>query len=467
MKVRTMQPLLALALLVMACGGEEKLSGPWAHVPKRKTATDHTSFFNQSFKDGPAVTKACLECHPEASKEVMKTSHWRWEAADPVLLPGRKEPLRLGKKNAFNNFCIAATSNEKMCTKCHVGYGWKDKTFDFADETRVDCLACHDKSGTYAKQDEGLPVKGVDLLAAARSVGRTSRGTCGNCHFFGGGGNSVKHGDMSATLFNPADHVDVHMGKHNLVCADCHRAKDHDILGRAMSVSPSAPIKGRIACTDCHKGDPHKDARLNKHLKKVSCQACHIPQMNREEATKMTWDWSKAGQENDIKDPHVYLKIKGRFTYEKGATPTYRWYNKNATHYVLGDTIDPTKVTKMDAPIGARKMAGSQIWPFKVHRGKQPYDKVHNYFLVPNLVGDEGYWKKFDWDLALKNGAKKTGLPYSGEYAFAATEMYWPLTHMVVAKEDALGCGDCHGPSGRLDWKGLGYERDPLAKGAA
>ncbi|MBW2734652.1 MAG: hypothetical protein JRH20_19865, partial [Deltaproteobacteria bacterium] len=38
---------------------------------------------------------------------------------------------------------------------------------------------------------------------------------------------------------------------------------------------------------------------------------------------------------------------------------------------------------------------------------------------------------------------------------------------MVVAKEDALGCGDCHGPSGRLDWKGLGYERDPLAKGAA
>ena len=35
-------------------------------------------------------------------------------------------------------------------------------------------------------------------------------------------------------------------------------------------------------------------------------------------------------------------------------------------------------------------------------------------------------------------------LPYSGEYGFVETEMYWPTTHMVAPSEQALQCDSCH-----------------------
>jgi len=40
---------------------------------------------------------------------------------------------------------------------------------------------------------------------------------------------------------------------------------------------------------------------------------------------------------------------------------------------------------------------------------------------------------------------------------------------MVTPADKALGCLDCHGDNGRLDWQKLGYNGDPmrekLAKG--
>ena len=36
----------------------------------------------------------------------------------------------------------------------------------------------------------------VDLRLAAVSVGRPTITNCGSCHFYGGGGNNVKHGDL-------------------------------------------------------------------------------------------------------------------------------------------------------------------------------------------------------------------------------------------------------------------------------
>ena len=43
--------------------------------------------------------------------------------------------------------------------------------------------------------------------------------------------------------------------------------------------------------------------------------------------------------------------------------------------------------------------------------------------------------------------------------------MYWPTTHMVQPKENALQCNDCHSPEGRLDWQALGYPGDPMEWG--
>lgn len=38
-----------------------------------------------------------------------------------------------------------------MCAQCHAGYGWKDETFDFSNQDNIDCLVCHDLTGTYNK----------------------------------------------------------------------------------------------------------------------------------------------------------------------------------------------------------------------------------------------------------------------------------------------------------------------------
>jgi hypothetical protein len=91
-------------------------------------------------------------------------------------------------------------------------------------------------------------------------------------------------------------------------------------------------------------------------------------------------------------------------------------------------------------------------------RARQPYDKGNDILVVSHLFGkdDAAYWKTFDWGKAVKAGmeeAKRVGqttADYSGEYGFADTLMYWPITHMVAPADQALGCADCHAREGRL-----------------
>jgi len=449
---------------VLSCTSEPELStrrDARKGLPKHPVHTDHSTFFHQPFADGPAVTRACIECHENAPAEIMATAHWNWQG-QPVMISGHSEPLRIGKRNLINNFCIGIQSNWSACTSCHIGYGWEDENFDFNDPTRVDCLVCHDNSGTYRKMADGAgkPDPDVDLLAAARSVGIPQRQNCGDCHFQGGGGNAIKHGDLDNTLLFPSARIDVHMGELDMLCVDCHRTREHQISGRAMSVSVDQ--ENTIECSGCHGAKPHSDLRLNQHTDRVSCQACHIPFMAVDTGTKLSWDWAEAGQDLDITDQHLYLKIKGRFTWAKKVQPEYYWYNGDSTRYILGDRIDPSKPTPLAAPLGDRNDAAARIWPFKVHRGQQPYDKLNRYFIVPNLHGTEGYWANFDWPKALLLGSRVSGLPFSGSYDFAATEMYWPLSHMVNTTDQSLQCRDCHGEMGRLEWQSLGYAKDPL-----
>jgi octaheme c-type cytochrome (tetrathionate reductase family) len=378
------------------------------------------------------------------------------------MLPGRDEPVTIGKKNQINNFCIGIQGNWSGCTSCHAGYGWSDANFDFSQVENVDCLVCHDQSGTYVKDDSGLPAEGVDLLAAAQSVGTPTRTNCGTCHFNGGGGNAVKHGDLDQSLFFPTEDVDVHMGGHDLQCVDCHQSEGHTMQGRAMSVSVES--ENAVECSSCHVTPPHDDERINSHLTAVACQTCHIPEGAVRDATKMFWDWSAAGQDLP-EDTHSYLKIKGSFIYEANFVPAYAWYNGNSDRYLLGDVIEPGETTAINRPLGDINDSTALIWPFKIHQAIQIFDPVFNYLIQPVTAGEGGYWSEFNWDQAARLGAEATGLAYSGEYGFTETEMYWPLAHMVAPKEYALQCSQCHGDSGRMDWEGLGYPGDPMEWG--
>ena len=139
LRMRSAVAIFAATLLgVMLSVTNPVLAAPAPQTKSSPTA-DHSKFkeLQREFKSGPEVTKACLSCHTEAAKQVHKTKHWTWEFINT------EKNQKLGKKNVLNNFCLSIEQNQQYCTNCHVGYGWKDKNFDFTSEENVDCLVCH------------------------------------------------------------------------------------------------------------------------------------------------------------------------------------------------------------------------------------------------------------------------------------------------------------------------------------
>ena len=427
------------------------------YASKHTPAVDHRKFevLNQDFETPQDVTEACLSCHNQRHEEIMKSSHWNW---DRIAYVEGKGISKMGKKNIINNFCIGASTNEQSCAKCHIGFGMSHNTFDFNNARNVDCMVCHDRSEEYIKGTAlaGYPARSVNMNEVAQSVGRPNKINCGACHFYSGGGNNVKHGDLEEALLSCDRNTDVHMAANgiNMDCVDCHSADNHQIKGKLYSVS-STDVN-RMRCEECHTNKPHMNDVLNRHFSKVSCQTCHIPVYAKENATKMAWNWSEAGRLDENNEPfheedslgnHTYLSIKGEFKWERNVEPEYAWFNGNAQHYALGDTVTqmPIQINKL---LGSADDIHSKIYPVKVHRGDQLYDPNTKMLIQPHLYaeekGDSAYWMDFDWDLAIQAGMKGVGLPYSGEYKFVQTEMYWPINHMVSPKESTLSCEDCH-----------------------
>lgn len=436
----------------------------------------------KELKSGPEVTASCLSCHELAAGQFQKTIHWTW--MDPNADPA----LRVGKGGlTMNNFCISLLSNEPRCTSCHAGYGWKDKSFDFSNPHNVDCLVCHEQTGSYQKfptgagfpvteptvfKEDGKTFNPPEWNKVAQSVGRPTRQNCGTCHFFGGGGDGVKHGDLDSSLMKPNKELDVHMGVdgQNFDCVRCHTTRVHHIVGRIYSTPAAKDRKSlieddltpKIMCESCHSRTPHKPGvKANDHTDKVACQSCHIPTFARVNPTKMWWDWSKAGQmkegqpykEKDEFGKPKYDTKKGEFHWARNVTPEYFWFNGSVSNLTAKDTIDPSGVVRISYPVGDMNDPGSRIFPFKVHRGRQPYDKVNKNLLIPKLFGKEGtgaYWAEYDWQKAVASGMQYAGLGFSGEMDFVETSYVFPITHMVAPKDKALQCQECHTKNGRL-----------------
>jgi len=112
--------------------------------------------------------------------------------------------------------------------------------------------------------------------------------------------------------------------------------------------------------------------------------------------TKLIWDWSTVGQDTAVKEPHRYMKEKGSFVYGAKVPPEYAWYDGTGVCYLKGDRIDPSGVVAMSKPRGSIDDPGSRIWPFKIHRGKQPYDEKYQYLLVAKTYGPGGFWTEFN-----------------------------------------------------------------------
>ena len=330
--------LLACWLILMppiadAAGSREK-QAPGRTMAQQATkskklwrTTDHSKheLLQKEFKSGDELTRACITCHSEAEKQFHKTIHWTW-LADPS-----DKTREYGKAgNSFNNYCISTNKTmDAGCLSCHPGWG-------NSKESPVNCLVCHSKSSMNFDEamtdiqgfleegdDEAKEIAGeiqAELRDAAQNIGLPGRKNCGSCHFYGGGGDGVKHGDLDTSLAKPSKTLDVHMGVdgQNFNCTRCHTTTLHDISGRVYTRPAATDRKSlveddlttKITCESCHTAQPHKGGqKMNEHTDKVACQSCHISEFARVNPTKMTWDWSKSGK---LKDGKKY-KTKDEF----------------------------------------------------------------------------------------------------------------------------------------------------------
>lgn len=452
------------------------------------STADHSKFeeLKGPFNSGPEVTQACLKCHTEAGHQFMKNIHWTWEYKN------EKTGQTLGKKHLVNNFCTNARGNEGMCAQCHAGYGWKDESFDFSNQNNVDCVVCHDRTGTYYKTPNSAGNKAcsimfegkqaIDLASVAQSAGLPGRENCGGCHFYGGGGDGVKHGDLDSSLIRPDHKLDVHMDAEglNFACTACHVTSKHvwagsryDMIAHDTGGTGKPGQRRDVAtCESCHGDAPHDSSelegiKLNNHVDRIACQTCHIPYMARGGvATKTDWDWRTAGKTKDgqgYKEKNytqgngehraTYKSIKGSFEYGENLVPHYDWFDGQMIYTTIDTKFDPSK-----GPIDINHFEGSaddpdsRIWPFKQMHTVQPFDKGNNTLVYMHLWGkdENAFWGNYDFAKAIETGMQKNDLPYSGEFDFVDTYSYWPITHMVAPKEDAVACDECHAKQGRM-----------------
>ncbi len=431
--------------------------------------TDHAMHpaLQQNFTSGAEITAACLSCHNEAENQFHRSIHWTWKADDS---PEGAEHGKAGL--SVNNFCISANRmKDKGCLSCHPGWN--------GVEDGINCLACHGRKKINFKEafedyayfmetgdEESLQMATdiqKDIHEAVVTIGNPERENCGTCHFYGGGGDGVKHGDLDSAMAKPLKTLDVHMGidGQNFTCVRCHTTRLHKIAGRVYTAPAASDRKSlieddlttKITCESCHTATPHKTvSKANDHTDRVACQSCHIPYFARVNPTKMSWDWSKAGDRKDgkaytIKGPlgkETYMSIKGEMVWEKNVKPEYFWYNGSIRSITAKDVIDPILTIAVSQPEGSRDDRNARIYPFKVHHGNQPYDKINKTLLAPLLSGPNGYFTLMDWKKSLTLGMEAIGLPYSGQFDFVKTTYVFPTTHMVAPKENVVSCMECH-----------------------
>jgi hypothetical protein len=326
------------------------------------------------------------------------------------------------------------------CVQCHAGLGAKPNTIENlsqADYDNVDCLVCHAPGyrRKVVKDGEKLrlaPADGVDVLAAARAVGKPTNEMCQRCHLSTGGGPNAKHG-----VAPTSPEVDVHLAR-GVGCVDCHPTKDHRTAGGADVKAQERP-EVVVACTNCHEGKVHQGAKaaiLAKHAERIACQTCHVPAIARDPKfpTVVRRDWMKPklNEATGLWGPTNEVATSVR--------PEYRWWNR--------------KMLVPPEPVGDPKDPAARIFPWK----RATYTVVGDAKSgKPVFIKAGVYAVKGDPLAAARKGAEDGKLEFSGEVKGVEESMVFSVNHQVAPKEQALACGACHAKDGVMDFLELGY----------
>lgn len=435
-------PLLTLVLILgatlfaaSALGNHQSLTGPFA--------------------DARAVTEQCLSCHARQGKDILQSSHWTWERTR--LISG--ENRTYAKKTGLTTFAVSVTANPSRCMTCHISTNLLSGRHDPNSAADIDCLVCHDTTGTYQRV-LGAPVNTVDLARVAANVGTPRPANCLTCHGRECGLTGLSgHGGFDE---------DVHLNHNsaNFSCQQCHPGTGKHAMQRQVTQGKETPKT--TGCTSCHSADPHYRKQLNTHARTISCQTCHIPLLGRTTPVLISWNWLlrpglTVHQHTDR--PVPFLNADG-LTLAANLLPSLLWDNGGDQIYERGVRIDPATTNLLLHPLPRDHAA--RIRPFSVLYSTQLYDAKFRYLISPALTRDEStFFSDIDWEHIAAEGMNNLRLPFSGTLDFTATASFRRLNHGVSPAAHALGCMDCHGGASRFPWEALGYTSDPWIGGNA
>lgn len=491
-----------------------------------------------SVYEGPSTCVACHEVeavdmhgsvHYQQTGPALNLTNLVSTADNPDGLAGERGNGAIG----INTYCGSHENSPRFtCAGCHVGNGRfpnpvlpQTEVERLEELSNIDCLMCHQETykrypkgefetlllvaqGADGKPDpngsviektgySGIPV--VDPISldfqfepadeesvlssplmisrheAARTVHKTTRKSCLNCHAGAGGGDGTKRGDISSALIDPPLHIDFHMSADgaNLNCSDCHDAGGHRMKGRGLDLRPN-DVAERFTCESCHDM-PHGDysdtrgSSLDKHTSKVACQTCHIPSYAKGMPTEVSRDWL---------NPHFSAAAcNGRGGWlpeevkQSDLIPSYEWFDGTSQVYVLGESLDdflPTKVLSdgseaftIGKPNGSVTSVDAKIYPMKEHLSVSAVHDQSNQLIAHSTFE---FFRTGSFDAAVESALQQTGR--EGEsYHFVQVHTYQTINHGVEGTGAALECGDCHsdsrlsgGPQ-RMDLQAdLGYE---------
>ncbi|MBT8055478.1 MAG: hypothetical protein KJO72_00945 [Gammaproteobacteria bacterium] len=306
----------------------------------------------------------------------------------------------------------------KDCNNCHIGADWNPT------RPQADCNKCHE-------------------AASAESATPPTIATCmAVCHKK----DIAKRGDQFTAEY------DVHIAA-GYVCQDCHLrvaddVSDHQFLKGTAIDTTEPTMKGTLSCTTaCHDPQPHSMATdngvtLNVHTEKVACETCHTGL--RYGAALESRSWARFVSVDPIKPVTVKRSTPW--------LPDHKWYD-NTGPGASGDYHLPIL-----SHTERRGLPGAKIYPFNpvtvewfLRKKNSSYDDV----IVPAEVAAADA----DGDLhvtldEMQDVYRKAQL--------VTADMNFSISHSIGPADTAFRCNDCHGKRGWvLDWKQLGYPKDP------
>ena len=284
-----------------------------------------------------------------------------------------------------------------------------------------------------------------------------------NCMFCHGAADVKKRGFSWEDIFNP----DVH-NQQGVSCAACHPSGlDHQFHKGHISVSQVAPEldSTMLGCKECHEqgylGAPspvHQKIRPS-HLKRLACEACHIPSLHR--AAAQGFEVTSGELEFTLRPPEAkgtgdlgfwepdYERRVNHRIYPFNSVLAVYWCNRDADgllhplflrEHEAGWTLFSDSVTD-DNDDGTPEVnrpeeivAGLKAFGESLH-GSERFESIRPAFVKAEMA----------YELNEAGGLDSSSL--EGTPMAGATMVKFSISHNVAPARLTLGangCGDCH-----------------------